>query len=90
MELTNQDLINAANQGHLRALTAAAQIAIDEHTREALRRLDPAKADTFKNVCKDEALAAVYAEAFNQTIDAIVGRSNNRPGGLIAYPLKPP
>ena len=36
MELTNQDLINAANQGHLRALTAAV-------SQIAIRRTAPAK-----------------------------------------------
>ena len=87
MELTDQDLVNAANAGHLEALTqAVSAVAVGECTHETLCQLDPAKANT----CKDEALAAVYTEAFHQTIDAIVGRSNNRPGGLIAYPLKPP
>ena len=86
MELTSQDLINAANQGHLRALTKAVSRALNESARDVLRKLDPVKTDTFKN----EAAPAVCAEAFNQTISDIAGKSNRRSGGLIAYPLKPP
>ena len=75
MELTSQDLINAANTGRLRALARAVSLTLDERTLDVLRKLDPVKADTFKN----EAAPAVCAAAFNQTISDIAGESNRRP-----------
>ena len=75
MELTDQNCINAANAGHLRALVKAVSMALDEGTRDVLRKLDPVKADTFEH----EAVPAVCAEAFNQTISDIAGTGALRP-----------